>query len=113
MSSGRGRKHFFPIYTTLTSVRNMLLGLDMVDQMDRSFVEVHFHKMTIKYSNQLVDRIMDREINIVLMKEGFLCDGKDEQEDGDNKSKKRDRDSSVSDIDGTSDQPKKEKLKKI
>ena len=46
---------------------------------------------------------MDREINIVLMKEGLLCDGKDEQEDGDNKSKKRDRDSSVSDIDGTSD----------
>ena len=56
---------------------------------------------------------MDREINIVLMKEGFLCDGKDEQEDGNNISKKRDRDSSVSDIDGTSDQPKKEKLKKI
>ena len=50
---------------------------------------------------------------MVLMREGFLGDGKDKQEDGDNKSKRRDRDSSVIDIGGTRDQMKKNKLKKI
>ena len=32
--SGRGRKPFILVYTTLTSVRNMLLGLDMADLVD-------------------------------------------------------------------------------
>ena len=56
---------------------------------------------------------MDSEIDMVLMREGFLGDGKDKQEDGDNKSKRRDRDSSVINIGGTRDQLKKNKLKKI
>ena len=32
--------------TDPTSVKNMLLGLEMADQVDQSFVKVHFHKMT-------------------------------------------------------------------
>ena len=46
MPSGRGRKPFSPVNTTPTFVRNMLLGLDMADQVDQTFVKVHFHKMT-------------------------------------------------------------------
>ena len=81
--------------------------------MYQCFVKVHFHKMTVQYSNRLVDQIVDSEIDMVLMREGFLGDGKDKQEDGDNKSKRRDRDSSVINIGGTRDQLKKNKLKKI
>jgi len=42
---------FFLVDITPTSVRNMLLGLEMVDQVDQSFVKVYFHKMTMEYSN--------------------------------------------------------------
>ena len=43
----RGRKPFTLVDTTPTSIRTMLLGLDMVDQVDQSFVKIHFHKMTV------------------------------------------------------------------
>ena len=48
---GKGRKPFTLVDTNPTSTRNMLLGLEMADQVDQSFVKVHFHKMTIEYSN--------------------------------------------------------------
>ena len=51
MLDGKGRKPFAPIDTNPTSIRNMLLGLEMADRVDQSFVKVHFHKITIKYSN--------------------------------------------------------------
>ena len=39
------------LWTTPTSVRNMLLGLEMADQVDQSFVKVYFHKMTVEFTN--------------------------------------------------------------
>ena len=38
-------------WTNPTSIRNMLLGLEMADRMDQSFVQVHFHRMTTEYSS--------------------------------------------------------------
>ena len=46
----------------------MLLGLEMADQVDQSFVKVHFHKMTTEYSNWLVNKIADNEDNMVAMR---------------------------------------------
>ena len=54
--------HFWP------NIRNMLLGLEMANQVDQSFVKVHFHRMTIEYSNWLVDKIADKEANMVAMR---------------------------------------------
>jgi len=51
MPGGRGRKPFTLVDTTPTFVRTMLLGLDMANRVDQSFVKVHFHKMTVEYSN--------------------------------------------------------------
>ena len=50
MPGGRRRKHFVPIDTTPTSIRNMLLGFDMGDRVDQTFVKVHFHTMILEYS---------------------------------------------------------------
>ena len=47
----------------------MLLGLDMADQVDQSFVKVHFHRMTTKYSNWLIDKIVDKETERIAMRE--------------------------------------------
>ena len=42
--------------------------------MDQSFVKVHFHRMTTEYSNWLVDKIADREADMVAMRKQFLRD---------------------------------------
>ena len=68
MLRSRGRKPFTPVDTTLTSVRNMLLGLDMADWVDQSFVKVYFYKMTVEYSNWLVGKIRDKETNMASMR---------------------------------------------
>ena len=39
----------------------MLLGLEMADEVDQSFVKVHFHRMTTEYSIWLVSKIVDKE----------------------------------------------------
>ena len=52
--------------TNPTSIRNMLLGLEMADRVDQSFVKVHFHRMTIEYSNWLVNKIADKEATWLL-----------------------------------------------
>ena len=69
MPSGKRRRPFTPVDTNPTSVQNMLLGLEMADQMDQSFVKVHFHRMTIEYSNWLIDKIVDNEAERVAMRE--------------------------------------------
>ena len=51
MPGGKGRKPFTPMNTNPTSIRNMLLGLEMADRVDQSFAKVHFHRMTTEYSN--------------------------------------------------------------
>ena len=60
--------------TNPTSIKNILLGLEMADRVDQSFVKVHFHKMTIEYSNWLVDKIVDKEAEMVVMRKQFLKD---------------------------------------
>ena len=51
MLGGKRRRPFTPMDTNPTSIRNMLLGLEMANRVDQSFVKVHFHRMTTKYSN--------------------------------------------------------------
>ena len=59
MPSGK-RRPFTPMETDSTSVKNMLLGLELADRVDHYFVKVHFHMMTTKYSNWLIDKIVDK-----------------------------------------------------
>ena len=55
MPSGKRIRPFSPVDTNPTSVKNMLLGLEMADRVHQSFVKVHFHKVTTEYSNWLID----------------------------------------------------------
>ena len=59
------------------SIRNMLLGLEMADQVDQSFVKVHFHRMTTEYFNELMNKIMDKETDMVAMRKKFLRDNQE------------------------------------
>ena len=63
---GKIRRPFSPVVRNPTSVQNMLLGLEMANRVDQSFVKVHFHKMTIEYSNWLIDKIVDKEERIAM-----------------------------------------------
>ena len=74
MPDGKGRKPFTLVDTNPTSIRNVLLGLDMANRVDQSFVKVHFHRMTTEYSNWLVNKIANKEANMVAMRKQFLRD---------------------------------------
>ena len=74
MLGGNRRRPFTPMDINPTSVKNMVLGLDMADRVDQSFVKVHFHKMTTEYSNWLINKIIDKEAKRVVMREQFLKD---------------------------------------
>ena len=52
-----------------TFVKNMLLGMEMANRVDQSFVKVHFHKMTTEYSNWLINKIVDKEAEMVTIRE--------------------------------------------
>ena len=69
MPGGNRRRPFTHVDTNPTSVQNMLLGLDIADRVDQSFVKVHFHRMTTKYSNWLIDKIVDKETKRIAMRE--------------------------------------------
>ena len=113
MPGGRGRKHFIPMDTTPTSVRNMLLGLDMSNQVDQSFVKVYFHRMIVEYSNWLVSKIRDKETDIASMRKQFLEDNQGKQGDNNYEFKRRDKDDRVlTTTDRTNEKSKKKKLKK-
>ena len=60
---GGKRRRFF------TSVQNMILGLEMANRVDQSFVKVHFHRMTTEYSNWLIDKIVDKETERIAIRE--------------------------------------------
>ena len=51
--------------TNPTVVKNMLLSLEMADWVDLFFVKVHFHRVTTKYSNWLVNKIVDKEVEMI------------------------------------------------
>ena len=81
MPDGKRRRPFTPVDTNPTSIRNMLLGLEMVDRMDQSFIKFHFHRMTTEYSNWLVDKIADKEADMVAMRKQLLRDNQERHDD--------------------------------
>ena len=91
MPGSRGRKPFVPVDTTPTSVRNMLLDLDMADQVDQSFVKVYFYKIIVEYSNWLVGKIRDKETNMASIRKQFLEDNQGKQGDNNYEFKTRQR----------------------
>ena len=111
MSGGKRRRHFTPMDTNPTSIRNMLLGLEMVDRMDQSFVKVHFHKMTTKYFNWLVEKIADKKIEMDAMRKQFLRDNQERHDDDHYEFKRRDKDDKVPSTKEINDQPKEKRLK--
>ena len=50
-------------------------------------MKVHFHRMTIKYSNWLVNKIADKEADMVAMRKQFLRDNR-ERHENDNQRRK-------------------------
>ena len=98
--------------TNPTSVRNMLLGLDMANLVDQSFVKVHFHRMTMEYSNWLVNKITGKEANMASMRKQFLKDNQEKKKANNYEFKRRDKDDKVPTTDGTNEQPKEKRLKK-
>ena len=50
----------------------MLLGLDMANRVDQSFIKVYFHKIIVEYFNWLVNKIKDKETNMASMRKRFL-----------------------------------------
>ena len=66
MPGAQRRRPFTPVDTNPTFVQNMLLGLEMADQVDQSFVKVHFYRMTTKYSNWLIDKMLIRRLGGLL-----------------------------------------------
>ena len=108
---GKRRRHFSLVNTNPTSVQNMLLGLEMADQVDQSFVKVHFHKMTIEYSNWLINKIVDKEVERIAMREQFLIDNRERPDEDNYEFKRRDRNDEAPITKGINDQQKKKRLK--
>ena len=79
----------------------MLLGLEMADWVDQSFVKVHFHRMTIEYSNWLVNKIADKEVDMDAMRKQFLRDNWERHEANNYEFKRRDNNDKVPSTDGT------------
>ena len=109
--SGKRRKPFTPMDTNLTSIRDMLLGLEMDDQLDQSFVKVHFHRITTEYSNWLVDKIADKEADIVAMRKQFLRDNWEKRDDDHYEFKRMDKDDKVPITEEINVPPKEKRLK--
>ena len=111
MPSGKRRRPFTPVDTNPTSVQNMLLGLEMADQVDQSFVKVHFHRMTTEYSNWLIDKIVDKEAERIAMRKKFLRDNRERLDEDNYEFKRRDRNDEVPITKEINDQQKKKILK--
>ena len=80
--------------------------------MDQSFVKVHFQRMTIKYSNWLVNKIANKEADMVAMRKQFLRDNREIHKANNYEFKRRDKDDKVPSTDGINEQPKEKRLKK-
>ena len=111
MLGGNKRRPFTPVDTNPTSMQNMLLGLEIADRVDQSFIKVHFHRMTTKYSNWLIDKIVDKEAEMVAMREQFLKDNWERPDEDNYEFKRRDNDDKVPIIKEINDQQKKKRLK--
>ena len=87
MLGGKSRRFFILVDINPTSVQNMLLGLEMADWVDQSFVKVHFHRTTTEYSNKIVDKEAER----IAMREQFLKDNQERPDENNYEFKRRDR----------------------
>ena len=105
------RRPFTPVDTNRTSIWNILLGLEMNDRVDQSFVKVHFHKMAIEYSNWLVDKIADKKNEMVAMRKQFLRDNRERHDDDNYEFKRWDKDDIVPSTKEINDQQKEKRLK--
>ena len=79
--------------------------------MDQSFVKVHFHRMTTEYSNWLIDKIVDKEVERITMREQFLKDNRKRPDEDNYELKRRDRDDKALKTEKINDQQKKKRLK--
>ena len=111
MSSGKRRRPFTLVDTNPTSVKNMLLGLEMADRVDQSFVKVHFHKMTTEYFNWLVNKIVDKEAEMVAMRKQFFKDNREKPDEDNYEFKRRDNVDKVPIIKEINNQQRKKRLK--
>ena len=90
MPGGKRRRPFSLVVINPTSIQNMLLGLEMADWVDQSFVKVHFHKITTEYSNWLIDKIVDKGAERIAMREEFLKDNWEGPDEDNYEFKRRD-----------------------
>ena len=67
--------------------------------------------MTTKYSNRLVNKIVDKEAEMVSMRKQFLRDNQERHDEDNYEFKRRDKDDEVPNIEEISDQQKEKKLK--
>ena len=74
-------------------------------------MKVHFQRMTIDYSNWLVNKIADKEADIVAMRKQFLRDNRERHEADNYEFKRRVKDGKVPSIDEINEQSKKKRLK--
>ena len=111
MLGGKRRRPFTSVDTNPTSIWNMLLGLEMADQVDQSFVKFRFQRMTTKYFNWLVDKISDKETEMVAMRKQFLRDNWERHDEDNYEFKRRVKDDEVPNTEEINDQQKEKRLK--
>ena len=111
MPGCKRRIHFSPLDTNPFSIKNMLLGLEMADRVDQSFVKVHFHRMTTEYSNWFVSKIVDKEAEMVAIRKQFLRDNREKPDEDNYEFKRRDSDDKVPITEEINDHQKKKRLK--
>ena len=111
MPSGKRRRFFTLVDTNPTSVQKMLLGLEMANRVNQSFVKVHFHRMTIEYSNWLIDKIVNRKAERIVMRERFLKDNWERPNKDNYVFKRSDNDDKVPITGEISDQQKEKRPK--
>ena len=97
--------------TNPTSIKNMLLGLEMADRVDHSFVKVHFHRMTTKYSNWLANKTVDKEAEMVAMRKQFLGDNRERHNQDNYEFKRKDNDDKLPITKEINDQQREKRLK--
>jgi len=67
--------------------------------------------MTTKYSNWLIDKIVNKEAERIAMREQFLKDNRERPNEDNYESKRRDRDNEALNTEEINDQQKKKRLK--
>ena len=68
--------------------------------------------MTIEYSNWLMEKIANKEADVVAMRKQFLRDNQEKHKADSYEFRRRDKDDKVTSIDGIIEQPKEKRLKK-